>query len=116
MITHKADPDQVAELDGEILGKPGMGGGDIKLTAMMGTFLGLQGLVVAVLIGLVFSRTFLKPDENTAFVLELPPYRMPDPRVVLRKTWMGTRTFLQICVHISCAFFKSCLHLFQGSS
>lgn len=52
------------------------------------------GLVVAVLIGLVFSRTFLKPDENTAFVLELPPYRLPTARSLLLHTWENTRAFI----------------------
>jgi leader peptidase (prepilin peptidase)/N-methyltransferase len=43
----------VAAASDKILGKPGMGGGDIKLTAMMGAFLGLQSLVVAVFIALL---------------------------------------------------------------
>jgi leader peptidase (prepilin peptidase)/N-methyltransferase len=43
----------VAAASDKILGKPGMGGGDIKLTAMMGAFLGLQSLVVAVFISLL---------------------------------------------------------------
>jgi leader peptidase (prepilin peptidase)/N-methyltransferase len=43
----------VAAASDKILGKPGMGGGDIKLAAMMGAFLGLQNLVVAVFIALL---------------------------------------------------------------
>ncbi len=55
----------------------------------------VMGLVVAILIGLVFSRTFLKPDENTAFVLELPPYRLPTARSLLLHTWENTREFIR---------------------
>jgi leader peptidase (prepilin peptidase)/N-methyltransferase len=36
-----------------VLSRGGMGGGDIKLTAMMGSFLGLKSLAVAVFIGLL---------------------------------------------------------------
>jgi leader peptidase (prepilin peptidase)/N-methyltransferase len=36
-----------------VLSRGGMGGGDIKLTAMMGAFLGLRDLSVAVFIGLI---------------------------------------------------------------
>ena len=43
----------VAAASEKILGKPGMGGGDIKLTAMMGSFLGLPSLVVAVFTALL---------------------------------------------------------------
>ena len=35
------------------------------------------GIVVAMLAGMVFTRTILKPDVSSAFVLELPPYRQP---------------------------------------
>ncbi|MFN2221055.1 MAG: ferrous iron transport protein B, partial [Candidatus Promineifilaceae bacterium] len=35
------------------------------------------GIVVAIFVGFIFSRTILKPDESSAFVLELPPYRPP---------------------------------------
>jgi leader peptidase (prepilin peptidase)/N-methyltransferase len=43
----------VAALSEKILGKPGMGGGDIKLTAMMGAFLGPASLAVAVFAALL---------------------------------------------------------------
>jgi len=43
----------VAAASDKILGKPGMGGGDIKLTAMMGSFLGLKGLVICVFTALL---------------------------------------------------------------
>lgn len=43
----------VAAASDLLLGKPGMGGGDIKLTAMMGSFLGLQKLAFAVFAALL---------------------------------------------------------------
>ena len=43
----------VAALSPLIFGKEGMGGGDIKLAAMMGSFLGLGSLIVAVYIALL---------------------------------------------------------------
>ncbi len=55
----------------------------------------MLGVVVAILIGLVFSRTFLKPDEKSAFVLELPPYRMPTTKGLLIHTWENTREFIK---------------------
>jgi ferrous iron transport protein B len=53
------------------------------------------GVIVAILMGLILSRTVLKPDENTAFVLELPPYRMPTAKTLLIHTWENLREFLR---------------------
>jgi ferrous iron transport protein B len=53
------------------------------------------GVAVAILIGLLFSRSVLKPDDNAAFVLELPPYRMPTAKGLLIHTWENTREFLK---------------------
>ncbi|MCO5182732.1 MAG: ferrous iron transport protein B [Anaerolineae bacterium] len=54
----------------------------------------LVGIVIAVLAGLIFTRTILQPDENAAFVLELPPYRMPTGRSLLLHTWGNTKEFV----------------------
>jgi ferrous iron transport protein B len=35
------------------------------------------GIVVAMIAGMIFTRTILKPDISSAFVLELPPHRQP---------------------------------------
>jgi leader peptidase (prepilin peptidase)/N-methyltransferase len=43
----------VAVVSDRVLGKPGMGGGDIKMAAMMGAFLGVENLAVAVFIALL---------------------------------------------------------------
>jgi ferrous iron transport protein B len=41
------------------------------------------GVLVAILVGLLLSRTLLKDRESSTFVLELPPYRWPS----LRSLW-----------------------------
>lgn len=43
----------IAWLSPKVFGKEGMGGGDIKLAAMLGAFLGLSGVLVAVFIGIM---------------------------------------------------------------
>jgi ferrous iron transport protein B len=55
----------------------------------------LLGIVVAILVGFVFSRTVLKPEESSAFVLELPPYRMPTFKGLGLHTWENTREFIR---------------------
>jgi ferrous iron transport protein B len=44
------------------------------------------GIVVAMLLGLIFKKT-LFPGEAPAFVMELPPYRMPSLKSLLSHTW-----------------------------
>lgn len=44
------------------------------------------GILVAVLLALIFRKTFLKGND-TPFVLELPPYRIPTLRSALRHMW-----------------------------
>ncbi|RJP55728.1 MAG: ferrous iron transport protein B [Anaerolineaceae bacterium] len=53
------------------------------------------GIVVAMLAGMVFTRTILKPDASSAFVLELPPYRQPALKSVLIHMWENTREFVR---------------------
>jgi ferrous iron transport protein B len=53
-----------------------------------------MGIVVALVVGSIFSRTILKPDQASAFVLELPPYRRPALRGLLLHTWERVRDFL----------------------
>jgi ferrous iron transport protein B len=35
------------------------------------------GIAIAVLLGFIYSRTLLRPSEETTFLMELPPYRRP---------------------------------------
>ncbi|MBI3161776.1 MAG: ferrous iron transport protein B, partial [Chloroflexi bacterium] len=53
------------------------------------------GIIVAMLAGMVFTRTILKPDATSAFVLELPPYRKPALKSVLIHMWENTREFVR---------------------
>ncbi len=53
------------------------------------------GILIAVLAGMIFTRTLLKPDTTSAFVLELPPYRLPTLRGLLIHMWQHTREFLR---------------------
>ena len=52
------------------------------------------GIVVALVVGSIFSRTILRPDQASAFVLELPPYRRPALRGLVLHTWERVREFL----------------------
>ncbi|HNO83765.1 MAG TPA: ferrous iron transport protein B [Anaerolineales bacterium] len=53
------------------------------------------GILVAMLAGMVFTRTLLKPDSTSAFVLELPPYRQPAMKSILIHMWENTREFVR---------------------
>lgn len=52
------------------------------------------GIIASVVMARVFSR-FLVKGEDLPFVMELPPYRMPSARSVLRHTWEKGRQYLQ---------------------
>jgi len=53
------------------------------------------GIIVAMLAGIIFTHTILKPDVSSAFVLELPPYRQPALKSVLLHMWENTREFVR---------------------
>lgn len=44
------------------------------------------GILLAVLMARIFTKFLVKGDDSP-FVMELPPYRMPTAKVVLRHTW-----------------------------
>ncbi len=44
------------------------------------------GIVTALILGKVFSKTLFK-GESSHFIMELPPYRLPSFRVVVRDMW-----------------------------
>ena len=54
----------------------------------------ITGIILAVLISLVFKKTLFKSNE-APFVMELPPYRMPTFRVIMRHMWEKGRQYLQ---------------------
>ncbi len=65
-----------------------------KWAAFVLTGLYLLGMVMAVLMAKLFSRFFVK-GESLPFVMELPPYRMPTAKAVLRHTWEKGKEYLK---------------------
>ncbi len=52
------------------------------------------GIMMAVVMARIFSKLFMKKG-NLPFVMELPPYRMPTPRTIMRHTWEKGRQYLR---------------------
>ena len=52
------------------------------------------GIFLAVIIARLFSRFLIKGDD-TPFVMELPPYRMPTTKSILRHTWEKGAQYLK---------------------
>ena len=61
-------------------------------TVLFGIY--LTGIVMAVFSAILFKKLFFKKDDSP-FVMELPPYRMPTARNVLRHTWSKSYEYLQ---------------------
>lgn len=59
---------------------------------LMGLY--LLGMIMSVLMAKLFSRFFVK-GESLPFVMELPPYRMPTMKAVLRHTWEKGKEYLK---------------------
>ncbi|HLV44457.1 MAG TPA: ferrous iron transport protein B, partial [Aggregatilineales bacterium] len=55
----------------------------------------ILGMVVALLVGLLLKHTLFRQREEMPFVIELPPYRLPSFKGVLRHTWLRTREFIK---------------------
>jgi ferrous iron transport protein B len=55
----------------------------------------LLGIVTAVILGVILRRTLFQSDESGAFVMELPPYRLPTPKSIWFHMWQRTRAFLE---------------------
>lgn len=52
------------------------------------------GILLAVLMARLFSR-FLVKGDNTPFVMELPPYRIPTSKAIFRHTWEKGAQYLK---------------------
>lgn len=52
------------------------------------------GILLAVLMARIFSKVLVKGDD-TPFVMELPPYRMPTAKAILRHTWEKGEQYLK---------------------
>ena len=59
---------------------------------LMGLY--LLGMMMAILLAKIFSR-FVVKGESLPFVMELPPYRMPTAKAVLRHTWEKGKEYLK---------------------
>jgi ferrous iron transport protein B len=65
-----------------------------KYAALVLTGLYLLGMIMAVIMAKLFSRFVIKGD-SLPFVMELPPYRMPTAKAVLRHTWEKGKEYLK---------------------
>lgn len=54
----------------------------------------LLGIIVAILTARMLRRFWFKADE-TPFVMELPPYRVPTSKAVFRSMWAKAKQYLQ---------------------
>jgi ferrous iron transport protein B len=54
----------------------------------------LSGILIAVLTAKAFRKTYLKVDE-TPFVMELPPYRMPTAKAALKHMWDKSEQYIR---------------------
>lgn len=54
----------------------------------------VTGILLAVLMARIFSR-FIVREDDAPFVMELPPYRMPTAKSVLRHTWEKGAQYLK---------------------
>ena len=55
----------------------------------------MLGISIALVTGLVFQRVIYRSKEAQPFVMELPPYRVPHPKIVLAQMWERTRSFVR---------------------
>ena len=54
----------------------------------------LVGILVSIIVSKIFS-TFVIKGEDTPFVMELPPYRMPTTKAIGRHTWEKGKEYLK---------------------
>ncbi|HDQ15536.1 MAG TPA: ferrous iron transport protein B [Bacteroidetes bacterium] len=61
-------------------------------TFLFGTY--LTGILIAIIVAVIFKKTIFKSKE-APFVMELPPYRMPTLKVILKHVWHKGRSYLK---------------------
>ncbi|WP_300350240.1 ferrous iron transport protein B [Clostridium sp.] len=54
----------------------------------------LLGILTAFILGLIFKNTIFKKDEEP-FIIELPEYKIPEPKAVLGQLWEKSKSFLK---------------------
>jgi len=68
--------------------------GVVKLAAVTMLAMYLLGILVALIMAWIFKKTLLK-GETPMLIMELPPYKLPLFKVVLRHMWDRARLFLR---------------------
>lgn len=58
----------------------------VKYQSLVMISLYVVGIILAVIMSRIFSKWLIKGDD-TPFVMELPPYRFPTGKAILRHTW-----------------------------
>ncbi len=53
------------------------------------------GILLAMAAAWIYTRTLLKPDGRSSFILEMPPYRRPQWRGLMIHMWENTRQFVR---------------------
>jgi ferrous iron transport protein B len=61
--------------------------------ALVLLFLYILGIVVAGVVAFILSR-FVFKSTYIEFILELPPYRLPNIKYILKYAWLKTKTFI----------------------
>ena len=54
----------------------------------------LLGILIAIIVGLLLNHTLLRSSEQSHFIMELPPYRLPTALTVWRQMWERTSSFI----------------------
>lgn len=67
---------------------------DVRYQSLIIISLYVLGIVMAVIMSRLFSRWLVK-GEDTPFVMELPPYRMPTAKAIARHTWEKGKQYLK---------------------
>ena len=66
----------------------------VKYQSLIMIMLYVIGILLAVIVSRIFSKYVLK-GEDTPFVMELPPYRFPTMKAILRHTWEKGKQYLK---------------------
>ncbi|MEM2106657.1 MAG: ferrous iron transport protein B [Candidatus Bathyarchaeia archaeon] len=76
----------------------------VIILGLVGRYLGLHialtlyvfDLVLILVLGRIAYR--LLPGEPIGLIMEMPPYRVPSPSLVLKKTWVRTKDFIYVAL------------------
>lgn len=66
----------------------------VKYQSLVMISLYVIGIILAVIMSRIFSKWLIKGDD-TPFVMELPPYRFPTGKAILRHTWEKGKQYLK---------------------